>query len=183
MLLGPDPLPHQLVPHCVRHSPVEVSLGGNVAVLHQGVMQVPVEGSLDRGHVFQLRKVPHGDLLLSVVGARRGSWLHRHGCTIWRFSTLTNWTEQQKASWWLALRAAEAWEMVKKEVHLQFAWAEKLYAHAHCEKFYHKHFDGIKLMAWLLAILQCGLCSWTPDTVHCSWPISDEMLVQFILKS
>lgn len=71
MLLRPDPFPDQVVPHGVCRGLVEVKLGGYVAVLDQGVMQVAVEARLDRGHVFQLGKVPHRDLLLAVAWALR----------------------------------------------------------------------------------------------------------------
>lgn len=77
-LLCPDPLPHQVVPHRVCNGPVEVSLGGDVAVLHQRVVQVPVEGGLHSIDVLQLGKVPHGDLLLPVAGTRSNT--RGHGC-------------------------------------------------------------------------------------------------------
>ena len=48
-----------------------------MAVLHDGVVEVAVERRLDSCHVLQLRDVAHGDLLLAVAGARRGS----HGCS------------------------------------------------------------------------------------------------------
>ena len=41
-----------------------------MAVLDQGVVQVTVEARFNRGHVFQLGKVPHRDLLLAVAWAR-----------------------------------------------------------------------------------------------------------------
>ena len=73
VLLCPDPFPDQVVPHGVRGGLVEVELGGYVAVFDQGVVQVPVEASPHGGHVFQLGKMPHRDLLLAVTWALRCS--------------------------------------------------------------------------------------------------------------
>lgn len=75
VLLRPDPFPDQMVPHGVCRGLVEVELGGYVAVFDQGVVQVPVEASPDGGHVFQLGKMPHRDLLLAITWALRCSHL------------------------------------------------------------------------------------------------------------
>lgn len=72
VLLRPYPLAHQVVANRVGHGLVEVVVGGYVAVLDEGMVEVAVEGPLDSCHVLQLRNVPHGDLLLSVAGALRG---------------------------------------------------------------------------------------------------------------
>ena len=72
MLLGSNPATNELVANGVGRRPVEIILCGNMAVLDEGVVEVAVEGSFHGGHVFQLRQVPHGDLLLAVARARRG---------------------------------------------------------------------------------------------------------------
>lgn len=77
MLLRPNPFPDQVVPHGVRRGLVKVELGGYVAVLDQGVVQVTVEARLDGGHVFQLGKAPHRNLLLAVAWALWCSHLER----------------------------------------------------------------------------------------------------------
>lgn len=71
VLLCPNPSTHQLVSDSVRGRHVEIVLGRHVAVLHQRVVEMAVEGALDSRHVLQLWDVPHGDLLLAVAGARR----------------------------------------------------------------------------------------------------------------
>lgn len=71
MLLGPDPLAHQVVPDSVGRRLVEVQLGGDVSVLDQGVVEVAVEAGLHRVDVLQLWQTPHGDLLLAVPRTRR----------------------------------------------------------------------------------------------------------------
>ena len=73
MLLRADPLPHELIAHSVRRGPVEVVGGGDVAVFDDGLVQVAVERRLDSCHVFQLRNVAHGDLLLAIAWALRVS--------------------------------------------------------------------------------------------------------------
>lgn len=73
VLLRPNPATHQLVANGVRGRLVEIVLGRHVAVLHQRVVEVAVEGALNSIHVLQLWDVPHGDLLLAVAGARRSS--------------------------------------------------------------------------------------------------------------
>ena len=73
VLLRTNPSPHQLVAHGVSRGLVEVVGGGDVAVLDDGLVQVAVERRLDSCHVFQLRNVAHGDLLLAVGGALRVS--------------------------------------------------------------------------------------------------------------
>lgn len=47
VLLGSDPLADQVIPHRVGYSLVEVKLGCDVAVLHQGVVEMTVEARLD----------------------------------------------------------------------------------------------------------------------------------------
>ena len=70
----------------MRGGLVEVKLGGYVAVLDQGVVQVTVEASPHGGHVFQLGKMPHRDLLLAVTWALRCSHLqldtHQLNCAV-----------------------------------------------------------------------------------------------------
>ena len=75
MLLGAHPFPHELVANREGRGLVEVVVSGHVAVLDQGLVEVPVEGRLDSCHVLQLGNVSHGDLLLAVAGALR----RRHG--------------------------------------------------------------------------------------------------------
>ena len=71
MLLGSNPAPHEFVANGVGRRLVEIVPCGNMAVLDEGVVEVAVKGGLHGGHIFQLRKVPHGDLLLAVARARR----------------------------------------------------------------------------------------------------------------
>lgn len=73
MLLCSNPSSDQLVTHSVGCGHVEVTVGSDMAVFDDGVVQVAIEPSLDSCHVLQLRKVAHGDLLLAITGALRGS--------------------------------------------------------------------------------------------------------------
>lgn len=52
MLLGPDPLAYELVPDSVSNRLVKVPLRGDVTVLDESVVQVPIEGGLDGCHVL-----------------------------------------------------------------------------------------------------------------------------------
>ena len=79
LLLCPDPLADEVVSHGVSRGLVKVQLGSDVAVLDQRMVKMAVEASLDRSNVFQLRKTPHGDLLLAVAGALR----RRHCSFTW----------------------------------------------------------------------------------------------------
>lgn len=77
VLLSAKPSPDQLVAHGVGRGLEEVMLGGYVPVLDDGVVQVPIEGALYRGHVLQLRDVAHGNLLLAIAGAGRAPRVDR----------------------------------------------------------------------------------------------------------
>ena len=67
--LRANPLPDEFITHGVGRGPVEVVGGGHVAVLHDGVVEVAVEGRFHRGYVFQLGDISHGNLLLAVARA------------------------------------------------------------------------------------------------------------------
>lgn len=43
MLLRPDPAPHQVVPNSIGQGKIVVPFGGDIAVFHQGEVEMPVE--------------------------------------------------------------------------------------------------------------------------------------------
>lgn len=71
VLLRADPAAHQVVAHRVGQRKVVVALGGNVAVLGQREVQMPVEVALELGHILQAREAAHRDLLSALVVTQR----------------------------------------------------------------------------------------------------------------
>lgn len=55
-----------MVSNCVGQSKIVVSGGGNVPVLHQGVVNVPVKGPFDFVDIVDLSNAPHADLFSFV---------------------------------------------------------------------------------------------------------------------
>lgn len=72
VLLGADPSRHQIIPDAVRQGEEVVAGSGDVAVLRQSVVQVPVEGLLKVRDILDVDDTAHRDLLpLLVIGIHR----------------------------------------------------------------------------------------------------------------
>lgn len=67
VLLSSDPAGNQVILDRVGEGEVIVAGRGHVPVLDEGVVQVPVEGLLNFGHVLDADYSPHADLLPLLV--------------------------------------------------------------------------------------------------------------------
>ena len=75
VLLGPDPPGREMVLHGRGQGHVVVAGGGDVAVLDQGVVEVPVEARLHVRDVLDGGQGLHRDLLLAVRVGHGGGHL------------------------------------------------------------------------------------------------------------
>ena len=76
-LLRANPAAHQVVPHGVRQRQVVVAARGDIAVLDEREVQVPVEALPHLCHVAQPRQPAHADLLPPLAVGQR--LCHRAG--------------------------------------------------------------------------------------------------------
>lgn len=67
VLLGTNPSRDQMVLNGMGKGEIVVPRGRNVPILHQGVMQVPIEGLLDLRNVSDLGNAAHTDLFPPLV--------------------------------------------------------------------------------------------------------------------